>query len=299
MIISFTNPDASWETLALSEPKVSNDFPRKEPMQSEVISGAVKDAIIREMEIKLTELTQQLEKKKLEMESVVEANHKFISIIAHDLRSPFNTILGYMELLKRNLRTYDIDKIENFMEYSYGAALKTYKLLDSLLEWASSKNGKIAFVPAKLNLYNIIAEEIEFMDFVAKKKNIEIQLRNSNYIYVFADQQMLKSIIRNLLNNAIKYSNEGGKIQISSDIKSNFVEVSVQDNGIGMSPEMIEKLFKISAIHTTSGTKNERGNGLGLLTCKEFIEIHGGTITVESKLNEGSVFKFTIPGCFD
>jgi PAS domain S-box-containing protein len=220
---------------------------------------------------------------------------RLMSILAHDLRSPFNALLGLSELLTQNIRKYDIDKIEKLVNHIYKSAQNTYNLLDDLLLWARSQSGKIPYEPQNLRLADICKDIVENLELNADTKNITINHFVTDEMNIFADIDMLKTILRNLISNAIKFTNIGGQINIRCEQTNSKITISVSDNGVGIAAEVIDKLFEISHIHTTKGTSNESGTGLGLLLCKEFVEKHGGEIWAESEEGKGSTFYFTIP----
>lgn len=220
----------------------------------------------------------------------------FISIMAHDLRSPFNALLGLSDLLIDNLRIYNIDEIEELVTHIKTSTQGTYALLEDLLKWTRAQSGSIPFNPQNLNIEDICKNILEFLLTNASSKKVTINLLIRNNLSVYSDADMLKTVLRNLISNAIKFTNAGGVIEINAEENPENIIVSVSDNGIGMSPEKMKKLFDISQIQTSSsGTANETGTGFGLLLCKEFVEKHGGKIWVESRCGGGSNFKFTLP----
>lgn len=220
---------------------------------------------------------------------------RFISILGHDLKSPFQNLLGFSELLTKNILKYDIDKIENFAININKTARNSYKLLEDILMWARAQQGKILFKPQVLSFGDICIDILETLTPNAEEKNIRINNNSANGINVFADIDMVKVVLRNLVSNAIKFTDNGGVINIMAEQNPENVIISVSDNGIGISPEIQEKLFVLSEVITTKGTAKETGTGLGLLLCKEFVEKHGGKIWVESEVGKGSEFKFTLP----
>lgn len=220
---------------------------------------------------------------------------RFISILAHDLKNPFSAILGFLELLNENIHEYDIDTIEEQLQIVNNSAKNVFNLLDAILMWASSQSGKIKYEPQNLSFADISKEVVESLKLNANSKNITITHFVADDISVFADSFMLKTVLRNLISNAIKFTNTNGRIDIFAEQTDSFLQISVSDNGIGIAPENVSKLFDISQKHTTTGTANESGTGLGLLLCKDFVEKHGGKIWVESEFEKGSNFKFTIP----
>jgi PAS domain S-box-containing protein len=241
---------------------------------------------------KAEEALKESEKKLKELNATKD---KFCSIIAHDLRTPFNSILGFSELLIENTKDSEVAESKIYSEIINSSAKNTLVLLDNLLNWAKSQTGQIKFNPKKLNLSSIIQEILDIYISTAKIKNISLNYIPSEDIEVYIDQNMLKTVLRNLISNSIKFTNLNGKITINATQNHNNIEITVSDNGIGMNEETKKKLFKIDTNITTPGTASETGTGLGLILCKEFIEKQGGEIWVESELGKGSDFKFTFP----
>ncbi len=258
-----------------------------------------------ELKIKMSELikaNQELtltERALKENESrLVQLNidkDRFISILGHDLRSPFSGLLGLSELLRGNIRKFDIDEIEVFANYINSSAQITYNLLENLLIWGRSQSGRIPFNPQRINFTEVCKDVIQLFNSSIIAKNITVNHSLTEDITVFADVEMFKTIMRNIVSNAIKFSNKNGVINIFTERTKSSLTISVMDNGVGIKPENLPKLFDISQIHTTVGTAEEEGTGLGLLICKEFVEKHGGKIAVESMVGEGSRFYFTLP----
>jgi signal transduction histidine kinase len=250
---------------------------------------------IMELEKLNTRLENLVEQRSNKLTEIVATNSKFISIIAHDLRSPFHTIMGILELIKESLNNENINEIQRYVEIACDSTLRTLTLLDNLLEWAISQNNHNSFNPEKVKLHEIVVEEIESINTSAKQKQITLNHSIAPDLKVTADLHMVKTILRNLIGNAIKYTSSGGKITISAQERKSFVEISVKDSGIGISEEAQRKIFKIDVFQSIVGTNNEKGTGLGLLLCKEFVELHSGNISVESEPGKGSEFKFTLP----
>jgi two-component system, sensor histidine kinase and response regulator len=238
---------------------------------------------------------QLLKERENQLRELNATKDKLFSIIAHDLRSPFNAMLGFSDLLIKNVKNFEIDKTEKYLQIINTSAKNTLSLLDNLLAWANSQTGKNIFKPEKTNLSAIINEILKVSNSIAKIKSISLNYIQTDDFEVYADVNMLKTILRNLISNAIKYTNSNGVIAISAIQKQNNIEISVSDNGVGMSEEIRNKLFEIDANITTPGTADEKGSGLGLILCKEFIEKHGGEIWVQSELGKGSAFTFSLP----
>jgi hypothetical protein len=225
---------------------------------------------------------------------------KFFSILAHDLKSPFNSMLGFSDILNKEFDKYDTKEQKKFIGIINTSIQNTYKLLENLLLWSLSQRGCLDFKPEKTNLYLLTYETSELLKQSADNKSIKLINRIDENIYIRVDKNMLSTIIRNLLSNAIKFTAQKGKITINSNLlttdkKQQFVKISVADSGVGISKEIQSKLFDIGENTSTKGTENEKGTGLGLILCKEFVENHEGKIWVESETGKGSIFNFTIP----
>lgn len=220
---------------------------------------------------------------------------KFFSIIAHDLNSPFNSILGFSEILIDELQEKNYEAVEEYAGIIRNSSLNATELLKDLIEWASSQAGKIRYKPAIFEISVLLNEITALMNEAAQMKSISLFSECETSKTVYADRNMIASVLRNLISNAIKFTYPGGIVRITAEQKAGEWSVSVQDNGIGMKKENIEKLFRIDQNYSTFGTQNEKGTGLGLILCKEFVEKHGGTIRVESQPYNGTTFCFTIP----
>jgi len=227
-----------------------------------------------------------------ELKELNATKDKFFSIIGHDLRNPFNSILGYSKLLSLDKNP---EKNAEYAEIILKSANTAYNLIDNLLNWAHSQTGDIKYKPENIRLAPIVSEIAELVRNQYELKKIKLENKIDNKLIVFADRDMLNSILQNLITNAIKFTHDNGQIKLSAKINDKLSEISVTDTGIGMSHLAINKLFKISEKQTSHGTAQEKGTGLGLLLCKEFIEKHGGSMWVKSELGNGSVFTFSIP----
>jgi len=221
---------------------------------------------------------------------------KFISIIAHDLKSPFNSLIGFSKLLSENIEDFDKEEIRKFAKLIHDTSENTYKLLENLLEWSLSQKGSIRFQPEIIDLNRKLLDNIEQFRSIADRKKIKIIFEPKFDCLVKCDLNMINTILRNLLSNAVKYSYQNGQITVSVDTADNHYEVSIEDNGVGIKKEDLPKLFRIDCDINTIGTGSENGTGLGLILCKEFVEKHGCTIRTESEPGKGSKFIFTLPG---
>ena len=222
---------------------------------------------------------------------------KFFSIIAHDLRSPFSGFLGLTETLARRLPDMTLKEIQEITFLMRNSSVHLFRLLGNLLEWSRMQRGLTAFVPKSFLISQKIADYLILANQLAKEKEIRIKVKIPSDLVVFADENMFGSIVRNLLSNAIKFTPKGGKITISAKRNSDHkVEISVKDTGIGMSNELIDHLFRLDDILSNrQGTEGEFSSGLGLIICKDFIEKHGGQISIKSVQNKGSIFSFNLP----
>jgi signal transduction histidine kinase len=220
---------------------------------------------------------------------------RFISILAHDLRSPFNGLLCLSEVLMEDIHNLDIDEIEKIVNDINKSAKTSFKLLEDILKWATTHSGQIPFKRQMVSFADLCSGITEIFNHGIKEKKITVSYLKTDGINIFADIDMIKTVLRNLVSNAIKFTNNRGLININAKQIDSNVTISVSDNGIGIAPEGLAKLFDIAQFISTEGTAGETGTGLGLLLCKEFVEKHGGRIWVESEVGKGSDFKFTLP----
>mgnify|MGYP001809950403 CR=1 FL=1 len=220
---------------------------------------------------------------------------KFFSIIAHDLKGPFNSIIGLSDLLEEHVQERNYTAVEEYAHIIHKSSIQAINLLTNLLEWSRSQIGRIEYSPEYVEMVNLIHEVSGLFDEQARQKSISIIINLPPNIIAFADKAMISTVLRNLISNAVKFTRPGGTITISAKSSSNKLEVSVSDNGIGILEEDLKELFLIGEIHTRYGTLNEKGTGLGLILCKEFINKHGGSLDVESRIGKGSKFTFSIP----
>ncbi len=238
------------------------------------------------------------EKLKTTNTKLVKANatkDKFFRIIAHDLRNPIGSILGLTELLVENTSVFDKEKKEKIVKSIYTSSKHTYKLLNNLLEWSRAQQGETPYNPVKTELQPLLLEVILLLSSQAALKQITINEKISKNLSFHFDNEMIKTVVRNLISNAIKYTNKGGNIYITAKKNNEKVLISISDTGIGMSEKTKKSLFKIEEIESIEGTEGERGSGFGLMICKEFIEKHNGTIRIKSEINKGSEFIIELP----
>ena len=237
-----------------------------------------------------------LKESEKQLKDAVAAKDKFLSIIAHDLKSPFSALVGLTELLWEKHNKMNPDSREEIIKSIHSSTLKTYNLLENLLAWSAMHTGRKKIEPVGFILEDTIVDIIELFNEVIKRKKISLLFNNDSKTHVFADVDMINTIIRNLLSNAIKYTYSNGSISIIIEQHSaETVKITIKDSGIGISVENIEKLFKLDSNFSTPGIENEAGTGLGLILCKEFVEKNGGQIWVSSKAGSGTEFSFTVP----
>jgi len=244
-------------------------------------------------EKKFTELSAKQYLKELEAANITK--DKFFSIIAHDLKNPFNTILGFSKLLFNEYHNFSDDEKRTIIEGIKSSSENTFRLLENLLEWSRIQTNQIKINYIKFNLTQVIGEILNLFKIQAEQKKVRIITSLTNPSVIVADANIIRTILRNIISNAIKFSYEGGNVEISTESEGGLTRISVKDFGTGLSEAEKSKLFKIDSKFKKSGTKNEPGTGLGLILCKELIDKCKGKITVESETGKGSVFSIYIP----
>lgn len=275
--------------ILLSKVKVFLDLYQKRTLLEELVRQ--NEALYKQEEARARELAE-----------LNASKDKFFSIVSHDLRTPFNSLIGNSQLLLMELEnTEDTGKIE-LADTILHSAKNAHRLLENLLTWSMLQNGMLVSKPETLEMEQVIEAVLELLSTEAQPKNIQLASKLATKTNVFADLQMVNTILRNLISNAIKFTPEGGCITISTKLQLNydatdatFVEVSVKDTGVGIESANIAKLFTIEAQHSTEGTKGEAGAGLGLILCKEMVEANNGRISVTSQLEKGTTITFTLP----
>ncbi len=260
-----------------------------ELQESNTELSLLNDALVEESQ-KLFLLNEKLAISEYNLKDTIAAKDKFISIIAHDLKNPLQVLMLSSDILIRYGNK--IEEIQKIKEYTkiFNSAANLSQLLNDLLQWAMAQSGRIEFRPEMNDVFGIISEAMLLMNEYAAKKNIIVESTITPNTYLFCDKNMLTTIFRNLLSNAIKFTTNGGSIFISSSVDSDVFRIYFKDTGIGIKKEVIDKLFRIDVNITTLGTSKEKGTGLGLILCKDFIEKHSGKIIVESEVDKGSTF---------
>lgn len=242
----------------------------------------------KNLDIKVQERTKELVE-------ALAAKNKFFSIISHDLKNPLSILLTSEEMLLEYFDSYEKEEIKDLVEKMHVGTKRISDLLLNLLSWSRSQTGNIPFNPGLFNLNELLLENKELLASNAENKRISIELElNPELSNIFADKNMINTVVRNLLSNAIKFTPVSGKVSVKSMKVNDHYIISISDNGVGISPENQEKLFKVGKNFSTKGTEKETGTGLGLLLCKEFIEKHNGKIWVESLTGVGSTFLFSL-----
>lgn len=243
----------------------------------------------------LQEQKQLIEQKTVELDILNKTKDKFFSIVAHDLKSPFTGIVGFSALLSSDFDSYSDEEKKNMVQHIKESSEQVSWLLDNLLHWARSQMNLTVVKTNRIKLKPFVEREITPLSHVASLKKIALKTEISDQVEVEADQEMLRFVVRNLVSNALKFTHPDGNVLVEAKELAGKVHLTVSDDGIGMSEEQKEHLFKLKTGGTTPGTANEQGTGLGLVLCKDFIEQNGGSITVKSNRGEGSTFIVTLP----
>lgn len=241
---------------------------------------------------KAQQVLQESEKKLKQMNV---SKDKLFAIIAHDLGNPLNSLLLSSGHLKRHFKSLPPGDLDHFIQNIHGQAKGLTGLLDNLLQWSLVQTGKIRYNPETLDMHPLIQQTLEHARYNAGEKQIQLVSGVTENSMALADKQMMKTVLRNLVSNAVKYTRPGGRISIASNDSGNTIEITVSDTGIGIEEDRLQRLFNGELQESTPGTVNEKGTGLGLTLCKEFVETNGGEIRVQSNLQKGSQFSFTLP----
>lgn len=244
-----------------------------------------------------TILEQQVKERTAELEHANASKDKFFSIIAHDLRAPFNGLITMTEIFSENLNQFTQEEIQEGLRSLQKTSQSVYALLENLLTWSRLQRGVIEYFPQDIFFDDLVPSNVFLFTQNAEQKQISLTSSLSQGIQAYGDYNMINTVLRNLISNALKFTHTGGTITIAvtQNDDEEFVEVAVADTGTGISPENIPKLFQIDTKYSEVGTAGELGTGLGLILCKELVEKNGGKIRVESELGKGTTFRFTVP----
>ncbi len=229
------------------------------------------------------------------LKSINDSKDKLFSIVSHDLKSPFNSILGFSELMMKSVDGKSIGDTSKYTNYINQLSKQSVGLINNLSNWSMSQRGILVLNEEKFNLHNLIKEIHDINSISAQKKGIELSINITEPLDVYADKEILRTVFTNLMTNAIKFTPQNGKIIVSAQIKHKYLEVKFKDSGVGIKEDDISKLFDIKNNYTTPGTNDEKGTGLGLIICKEFIELHKGKIDLESQVGKGTNFTVILP----
>ncbi len=291
-IIGYRGSDTDISNLKETEEELKNYLLELERINEELIfsKNTIEDSLYER-----NVLVDELEKAKLQMQEIIQQKDKFFSIIAHDLKSPFQGLLGLAQIISEDFDKLSLHEIQEYTSLLKTSADGIYKLLENLLEWARLQRDLIVFEPSSINVYEIIKSVLNTQHINAKKKKIEIVNNVDESVFANADVNMVNTIIRNLISNAVKFTKPNGSIEINSQIENDVVEVSVKDTGIGIPNKILDELFNIDVKNSRPGTEGEASTGLGLILSKEYVEMHNGKLWVESEVNVGSTFSFTLP----
>lgn len=238
---------------------------------------------------------EKIKKYNEQLEMLNDSKDKFFSIVAHDLISPFSAVLGYSEILNEESKTMEREQVIQFSRDIHSISKKAFNLLNELLDWSRIQTGRMPYEPEMISIQPIVEDLFALYEQSARKKSIKLVNRVDVSHKSFADYKMVSTTLRNLLSNAVKFTGQDGRIEIGSTVKNGFLEVYVEDTGIGINDDDVIKIFKIDVHHTQIGTNKEKGTGLGLILCQEFVKKNRGQIRVESELGKGSKFIFTLP----
>ncbi|NLE33087.1 MAG: response regulator [Bacteroidales bacterium] len=265
----------------------------------EAVRSFLQEEEIKQKNAELQAINENLEKLVEERTAALEqanaTKDKFFSIIAHDMKDNFGGLLGYMEMLTTEYDRFGEEEKRAMVNTIDDLSQQLYKLLHNLLEWANIQTGTMAFNPSNFPLNAFILDEITLLNNYADAKGQTLMFKQSEEVMVFGDESMISSVLRNVVMNAVKFTAPKGAIEISVSKTGNQACVMVEDNGIGISPDNLKRLFKVNESVKTYGTNQESGTGLGLILCKEFIEKNGGTISITSEVGSGTTVTFTIP----
>jgi signal transduction histidine kinase len=229
------------------------------------------------------------------LKELIATKDKFFNIVAHDLKNPFTSLIGSSEILYANINNLTPEQTRSLALLLNDSAKRGYSILLNLLDWSRSQTGLLKISTSETNLTDLIDDNISEQQLSASNKNISIINETEEDIYLITDGNILNTVLRNLLSNSIKFTRNSGKVVVAVTKETDNVTILVKDNGIGISPDRIGKLFNIESRNSTPGTENEQGTGLGLKLSKEFIEKLGGRITVESIIDKGSTFRIRFP----
>jgi len=275
---------------------ISEQVTAEEEVKKLIEEMQITREIIEQNASELVQLNAKLSASEEMLRELNASKDKFFSIIAHDLKGPFQNLIGYSKLLVEDFENLSTEDIRELSINLHNSANNLYRLLENLLQWSRLQRGVIEYNPIEFELSLLAVQNFELIQNRATEKGIELINKVSDDILIFADVNMINTVLRNLLSNALKFTHSGGKIELKAKkLSPDKVQIEVIDRGIGMSEEFAKNVFKIDSYKSTPGTDNEQGTGLGLILCKDLIEKNKGSISVESKLGEGTKFTIILP----
>lgn len=230
-----------------------------------------------------------------ELNKTIASKNKFFSILAHDLRGPLGSLVGLLEMLVNDPKSFSEDERNEMTKQVYNSSTSLFKLLEKLLTWLRAQTKSIEIKQEKLNILDLVNDSADLQRLQLKNKNIQLVTAINEETFAYADKNSCSTVLRNLLSNALKFTNLGGPIKIKSSIEDNHTKIIIEDNGVGMSEKQVSTLFHVDKTTSTKGTNNEVGTGLGLAICKDFIELNKGTLSAESEISIGSRFIIKLP----
>lgn len=230
-----------------------------------------------------------------ELKELNKSKDNFLSIISHDIKNPFISILGFSEILETELEDLSREEIKDLVEKIHSTAKDTYKFLEHLLHWSLMERGKIEVNQANIKINDLLDNVLSMLSGAAEQKNISLINNFSDDTFIFADPNMILSLFQNLISNAIKFTNQGGRITASSKFLDDSIEIEISDTGIGIEKNKLNNLFELKSHDSTGGTEGEEGTGFGLALCKQFIKENNGQVSVESEVGKGTTFKIFFP----
>ncbi len=254
-----------------------------------------KNKELEDRNLQIEQINEEQAKLLQELKDLNATKDKFFSIISHDLKNPFTALMGFAEILSNDYDDFTDDERREMIFHIFLSAKREYSLLENLLLWSRAQRGIVKAEPENLSLSHIVSETLALLTNQANNKQIEFVQGYDDRIHIYADKPTITTVIRNLVSNAIKFTPEKGVIRILASAQENSVTIQIEDTGIGIGPNDLAKLFRIDVHHTTEGTNKEKGTGLGLILCKEFVELNHGSISVTSKIGEGSRFTIVLP----
>jgi signal transduction histidine kinase len=281
------------EGYALGSLCAMDRVPRElDPHQLEALNTLAKQ-VVKNMELRISHL--KLREMASQLVNLNANKDRLFSLVAHDLKSPFSGVLGMLEMMAEEGDTISPAEMKDHLRMLSRSARDTFSLMENLLQWSTFESGETPYHPVRVNLDEIVCGVISLVQAAAGRKSVAVSADVPSDLYVLADKSMVHSIIQNLIANALKFTPEGGRVTVDVQVSNEWVEVSVRDTGVGMSPTQLAKIRNRESGHTSYGTRGESGTGLGLNICQRFIEKHGGRFSVQSAPGEGTTMSFTLP----